>query len=126
MNNCAEYNFRMEYQRNNLRKLIYEEPGYRLDVILEMSGTPKFDWIGVTQSFETWDVPNGQPVSSEKRQQILDRLADWSRTQNLHIDIAEGMSMEEILAQDEREGWSVVHNPDSTTTVTPPKGNFWS
>ena len=122
MSSDPEYSFRLVRTSYKSRDLVYEEPGRRLVIYLEMSGARRFDWVGVDESFEAWDVPAGEPIPPAKREQILGRLADWNRARGLRIGIGPAMSMEAIFAGHERDGWTVVRNPDGSTTVSPPQG----
>ena len=100
---------------------MYEEAGKRLVVYLELSGVRQFDWVGSDTSFEKWTVPKDEYIPETKRGEILDRLAEWGRANHLRIDIGPPITREEMYADYEKKGWTVQHNSDGSTMVTPPK-----
>jgi hypothetical protein len=102
------------------QNLIYDESECRLIVYLELSGVAQFDWVGAEADFEKWTVPDGEPISTSKRQEILDRLSDWAKARNVRIDIGRTVSAEEMYADYEKRGWRVENKEDGSTLVSPP------
>src|SRR4051794_37832977 len=94
----AEFSFRMQRTNWKSQDLIYDEADHRLIVYLEISGVSKFDWVGTDVGFEKWTVPDGEVISEIKREQILDRLADWAKANKVRIHIGPAISMEEEFA----------------------------
>ncbi|MGH9843876.1 MAG: hypothetical protein ACREEM_34505 [Blastocatellia bacterium] len=93
----TQYYFKLERTSWKSQYLIYEEPGFRLVVDLEMSGVKEFDWAGIDTDFEKWTTPPGEPITEEKRREIFDRLADWSQRQGVRIKISPPRSMKKYF-----------------------------
>lgn len=119
MSGSTEYSFRMEKTSYKTQNLIYEELGYKLVVDLEMSGVKQFDWVGIDTNFLKWNVPANEAILPEKRREILDRLAEWSRRNQVRIDIGPSIDMQAYFAEEERAGHRVEKRPDGTTVVYP-------
>ena len=115
------FSFRMEQTSYKSQDLIYEEPGFRLVIYLEMSGVRKFDWVGCDTDFDEWTEPAKISIPIEKRSQILERLQDWSRSNRTRIDIGPPMDMNAYFAELESQGCKVERRPDGTVLVVPPK-----
>jgi hypothetical protein len=125
MNPKEPYTFRMEQTSYKSQDLIYEEPGHRLKVYLEMSGVRQYDWLGSDTDFGEWTEPAGEPISEARRNQILDRLAEWGRRNKVRIDISPPIDMAEYFADMERKGWTREHRPDGTQVFKPPPTPVW-
>ena len=121
----CDYSFRMEQTSFKSQDLIYEEPGRRLVVYLEMSGVRQFDWVGCDVEFQKWTAPAGEPIASDKRDEILARLAEWSREQRVRIDIGPPLDVEAYFAEQERAGCRVERRADGTVAVHPPPYRGW-
>jgi hypothetical protein len=70
------------------RDLVYEEHGRRLVIYLEMSGVPRFDWLGSERAFERWTEPAGEPIDAAKRREIRDRVDSWARAHRWRLDFS--------------------------------------
>jgi hypothetical protein len=125
MNPDEPYSFRMERTSYKSQHLIYEEPGHRLQVYLEMSGIRQFDWVGSDTELRQWTDPPGDPISEAKREQILDRLAEWGRLKKVRIDIGPPMDPADYFADLERSGYTMENRADGTTAWIPPPRPFW-
>lgn len=121
----TDFSFQMERTSYKSYDLIYEEPGRRLVVYLEMSGVPKYDWVGVDTDFERWTEPEGEPIPEAKRREILERLSAWGKEQKIRIDIGPPLDWDAYWADYERRGWTVTHHPDGTTSVRGPEPRGW-
>jgi hypothetical protein len=127
MTNRADHSFRLESTSYKSRDLIYDEPGHRLVVYLEMSGVRRFDWVGCDTDFAKWTEPAGELISPRKRTEILGRLAEWAREQRLRIGISPPMDWDAYFAEQEKHGSRVERRPDGTVAVYPPQGrSFWA
>ncbi len=115
------YSFRLERTSWKSRDLVYEEPGRKLVIYLEMSGVKNFDWVGCDTEFQNWTIPGDEPIPEDKQKEILSRLFDWARNEGLRIDIGPPMDMEEHFEEYERKGWKVERRDDGTTLVSPPR-----
>jgi hypothetical protein len=118
-----EYSFRMERESYKSQNLIYEEPGHKLVVYLEMSGVKHFDWVGCDVEFREWTEPAGELIPADKQAEILGRLDRWSRHREprLRIDIGPPIDMNEFFLEQERRGFKVERRPDGTVAVSHPK-----
>lgn len=122
-----DYTFRLATTSYKSRDLIYDEPGHRLVVYLEMSGVPEFDWVGAETDLDRWTDPAGEPIPADKRAQITQRLADWAGEQRLRIDLGPAMNFEEHLAEEAQRGCRVERRPDGTIAVYPPeRQSMWT
>jgi hypothetical protein len=99
-----ECTFRIERTSWNSEDLNYDETEHRLIIYLERSGVSQFDWVGTDKDFEKWTVPDGEPISTSKRQEILDRLFDWGKEHKIRIDIGPSVSMEDMYADYQKKG----------------------
>ena len=122
----SDHSFRMERTSYKSQDLVYEEPGHRVVVYLEMSGVRRFDWVGCDTSFEKWTEPAGVPIAPEKRAEILRRLDVWSRERRIRIDIGPPMDMEAFFAEQERAGHRVERRADGSVVVYPVRRSFWA
>jgi hypothetical protein len=122
----ADYSFRMERTSYKSQDLVYEEPGHRLVVYLEMSGVRRFDWLACDTDFGRWTEPPG-PIPSEKQAEILRRLADWSRQRRLRIDVGPAMDLDAYFARLEKEGHRLERLADGSVLAHPsPRQGPWA
>jgi hypothetical protein len=124
MSDDANFSFRMERTSYKSQDLIYEESGHKLVVYLEMSGVKQFDWVGCDTNFDKWSLPQGEQISTEKRAEILSRLAEWSGSEGLRINIGPPMDMEKHLKELRQKGWLVEKQPDGTIRASRPKNSL--
>ena len=120
MRSQVDYSFRMERTSYKSQDLIYDEPGHRLVVYLEMSGVRQFDWVGCNVDLQKWTEPAGHPIPPDKQAEISRRLAEWSLGRKIRIDIGPPMDMEAYFAEQERAGCRVERRADGTVAVHPP------
>lgn len=99
--------------------LTYEEGDHRLEVGLDMSGVPEFDWVGTDESLRTWTRPLRDPIEANHQAEIKARILDWSRTRRIRIDISPGVSAEAIIEQFRASGWSVENTSDGVRLARP-------
>ena len=102
------------------RYLNYEESGYKLSVYLEMAGKG-YDWGAVDAEFNQWTEPKGNPISDEKRKEILSRLTEWSAKEKIRIHIGPPIDKEKMFKDYENKGWKVERQSDGGTRVSPPE-----
>ena len=126
MTDSGHYSLRMERTSYKSQDLIYEEPGHRLVVYLEMSGVRQFDWVGCNTELQKWTEPAGEPIPLDKQAEVLRRLSQWSRERRIRIDIGPPSDMETFFAEQERAGCRVERRADGTVAVHPPPyRGFW-
>ena len=73
-----EYEFNLEHVHFNSALLSYKDSLGLVEVYLEQSVVPDFDWIGAEPDFK---------VDEDRLAMILDRLGDWSCNLGLNIKI---------------------------------------
>lgn len=120
------FSFKLEKKMDyKSRYLIYKEQGYQLNIYLEMSGDPKYDWVGVDNSFDTWTLPKGEYIQKEKREEILLKLTEWCKTSKVIIHIGPPLDMGKVFSEYKEKGYTVEKLPDGSTRVTPPPRSVW-
>ena len=120
-----DHSFRLDTTSYKSRDLVYDEPGHRLVVYLEMSGLRTLDWVGCDRDFRRWTEPAGEDIPPEKTAEILRRLDAWAREQRLRIDIGPGIDRETFFAEQEKAGHRVERRPDGSVAVYPKPQGFW-
>jgi hypothetical protein len=122
MTDDQEYSIRQERTSWKSIDLIYEELGHRLVVYLEMSGVPQFDWVGVDSAFQAWTYPTGEPIPAGKRDEILARVADWSKQKRVRIDFGPPIDLDAHLEGLRQAGWAIERHDDGTlSAIRPPQ-----
>jgi hypothetical protein len=124
MSEVTYFSFRMERTSYKSQDLIYEELRHKLVIYLEMSGVEQFDWVGCDTEFQRWGEPHGEPISAEKRAEILSRLAAWSSRERVRIGIGPPMDMQKMFDDMRHSGWVVEKQPDGTVKASRPKERF--
>lgn len=120
MSRASDWTFRIERTSYKSADLIYEEPGHRLAVYLEMSGVKQFDWVGCDTGLAAWTQPAREPIPPHTRALILERLEEWCRERSVRIDIGPPMDMEAMFSAMEKAGSRVERRPDGTVVVSRP------
>ena len=115
------HSFQLERTSYKSHNLIYKEQGFRLVVYLEMSGVKDYDLVGCDSEFIEWTDPSKLPISESKRIQILERLKEWSQSQNIRIDIGPGIGIDTYFDNLEKAGWKVKRMSDGNVLTIPPK-----
>ena len=119
-----QYSIHFERLGYKARDLVYEEPGRRAVIPLDMSGVPQFNWVGSSQALESWVEPAGEPIPKSQRKAILSRIDAWSDEQGLRIDIGPGLG-EAFFAQFIRKGYTWHTEPDGSRTLRSPDRRSW-
>ena len=73
-----EYEFNLEQVHFSSSRLSYKDSEGLVEVYLEQSTVPDFDWIGAEPDFK---------VDKDRLELILDRLVEWSCSMGLNIKI---------------------------------------
>ncbi len=73
-----EYEFSLKQVHFRSSLLTYKDNEETVEVYLEESAVPEYNWIGAEPDFK---------VEKEKLEIILKRLKTWSETKNLNIKI---------------------------------------
>lgn len=129
MNTDGQNEYSFELKRGDdykSRYLYYKDKTHELKIYLEMSGSWKYDWVCVTTtSFSYWDIPKGQLIAEDKKNEIINRLKDWSTKNKIRIDIGPGMTLEEMIEEDKKRGWIVEKRPDGSIKLIPPPAKLF-
>jgi len=104
MPDFAVYSFRLQKTSYKTQDLIYEEPGYKLIIDLEISGVKQFDWVGSETDLLKWDIPTGKTILPEKCREILNRLTEWSQRHRARIGIGPSIEMQAYFSEGEQAG----------------------
>jgi len=99
------------------RRLIYEEPGYKLIIYIEMSGVGQFDWVACDTELLKWTLPEGVLIPEEKKLEILSRLNDWCKKKKIRIEIGPPLEMKKIFSTYEKKGYKVEKFTDGSTKI---------
>ncbi len=116
----TEWSFRLERRSPRDRALIYEEPGHRLEMALEVSGARGADLVG-DDTLPPWTEPAGMPVGATKRDEILERLQTWAAQRRLRILLSPSQTLVEHFAEMKAKGWKEETQPDGSVHWRPPK-----
>jgi hypothetical protein len=119
-----QFSIHFERQGYKARDLVYEEPGRRAVIPLDLSGVPQFDWVGSSHALGSWVEPAGEPIPEIERAAILMRINDWSGEQGLRIDIGPGLG-EEFFDQFVQKGYTWHTEPDGSRTLRSPDRRSW-
>jgi hypothetical protein len=102
-----------------------------LHVLLEGSGLPEYDYVGLDTAFASWTEPKGQAIAESDRRDVRHRIDAWAATNNLRlrfgppIDVIDHLSrvaashnfqMEHLVADDMSQ----------TVTLTRKRESIWS
>ena len=120
MSTDREYSFRMERTSYKSQDLIYEEPGHKLVVYLEMSGLRKVDWVGCETDFHQWTEPPHETIPAHTQAEILRRLATWTQAHRIRIKFGPAIDMKAYFAEQEKAGWTLERRGDGTILARPP------
>jgi hypothetical protein len=119
------YLFRLERTSYKSRDLVYESDGHKLVVYLEMSGVSDVDWVGGYSEFSEWETPRGEQITSEQRAEILKRLVDWSRSQNLCVALEKKSASDKWINDQKALGFATRAHKNGTVVIsTPPRIQF--
>jgi len=102
------------------RSLVYEEPGFKLEIYLEVSGSRRYDYVGPDTDLEYWTISEGQIISLEKRTEILYRLEQWSNTKKLRIHLSPPLTMDDIIQHHNGNGWTMDKEANGDLSFSPP------
>jgi len=119
-----QYSIHFERLGYKARDLVYEEPGRRAVIPLDMSGVPQFDWVGSSQALESWAVPPGELIPETERNAILMRINAWSAEQGLRIDIGPGLAAD-YFDRFVQQGYTWHTEPDGSRTLRSPDRRSW-
>jgi len=86
MEETVDYTIKLEGEGKS-RNLIYKENDHVLIIFLDMSGIEEFDWVGNGAEIKEWNVPSGDLINNDKREEILNRIIKWDSTNNTKIQI---------------------------------------
>jgi hypothetical protein len=117
MDTATPYSFRMTRTSYKSQDLVYEEPGHRLVVYLEMSGIRKYDWIACDAAAKKWTKPKGEEIPDQKRAEIMERLSTWSAQQKVRIGFGPPLDLKKMF---EAKGYTVSQRADGVMVYTPP------
>ena len=122
MSGQSDFSFKMQGTIDGrIKNLIYTYGSNKLEISLDMAGGWKYDWAAVDTSFNYWTEPKGQPISEEKKAEILFRLAEWSEKEKIRIHVGPPIDKEEMFRNYEKKGWKIEKLPDGSIRVSPPK-----
>jgi hypothetical protein len=120
MHTPPQYSFRMVRTSYKSQDLIYEEPGYKLVIYVEMSAGREFDWIGSNTSLKKWTEPKEEKISENQREEFLLRLAAWNEQQKFRIGFARPMDIGKMAGDLEKKGWKVEKRSTGVTVFSSP------
>jgi len=126
MEEKQDYSFRIETGEDyKSRNLIYEEPGYKLVVYVEMSGVKQFDWIALNTEFLKWTVPGDILIPEEKKREILFRLDVWCKKKRVRIKIDAPLDMNKMFSDYTKKGYKVEKLAGDLTKVSFSRRSAW-
>ena len=115
----SQFSLQMKTTSYKSQDLIYEEPGYRLVVYVEMCFAKGFDWTCGYGDFENWTFPEGEPISPEKQEEIIRRVEDWSRKEGEPVLISPIPPKEEVIAFYQSHGFEILHISEDSYVAYP-------
>ena len=66
--------------------LVYQEPSSHLDLHFEVASIRHgYDWVGITEAFTTWTIPDAATIPLDHGRTIRDRVESWARQRDLYI-----------------------------------------
>jgi hypothetical protein len=100
--------------------LIYEEPGYKLVIYLEMSVKGKLDWIACDTTLEKWTEPREENITEVHLAKIIQRLSVWSEQQKVRIGFGSPLDLQKMGSDLEKKGWTIEKRDNGVTAFRPP------
>jgi len=105
-------------------ELVYREHARSLQLSVEMSGVPEYDFVGVDTAFARWTEPQGVALSAEEQSVVRSRIEQWLASEGMRVAFGPPADFEAYFARRQAEGWTIIRGRDAaglaTVTLAPP------
>lgn len=102
----SAYSFQWLQTAPQIKTLVYEASGRRLNVELLSSTDARFDWVGCERDLDQWTDPADEAISTDECALIRSRLKEWSHQRSIRIGFELTADRKEKIKAMIADGWA--------------------
>ncbi len=126
--------FAIELRQDSYRDatVLYQDAGRTLEIRLEMSGVPQYDFVGLDSAFAFWTTPPQVAIGDADQATIRARIEAWAASRHLRLGFGPALFLEDMIREAVANGFEVSsrgrddedRETITLTRVRPPPGSL--